>query len=369
MERKAHKSPGRAPTVVAVGDVRIGWDPFPVIAGPCAIESEHQIMVTASGVAEAGASVLRGAAWKPASSPYDFRGLGAEAVAMLAKAGEEVGLPTVTQVLEASHVEIAAESLDMLEINSGNMQDFELLRTAGRSGRPVLLRRGPSATIDEWLWAAEYLLAEGNDEVVLVERGIRTFGAVGSADTLDIGAVPTLKELTHLPIVVDPSHTSGGAPRVQPLALAAQGVGADALIVEVHPQPEVARTSYNQMGIGGFEELMTALGISRVRRHIDQIDRQIVRLLARRQHLSQEIGRVKQARGLPVHIPGREHELLDVIREEAAHLGVDVAHAESLFEMVLAESRRLQHEMRQGFVPHGVGEGAPTNAVSGVGGS
>jgi chorismate mutase len=207
------------------------------------------------------------------------------------------------------------------------------------------LRRGPSATIDEWLWAAEYLLAEGNEQVALVERGIRTFGGDG-ADTLDIGAVPALKDLTHLPVIVDPSHASGGAMRVQPLALAAQGVGADGLIIEVHPQPEVARTSFNQMGIGGFEELMTALGISRVRRHIDQIDRQIVRLLARRQQLSLEIGRVKQARGLPVHIPGREHELLDIIRDEAAHLGVDTDHVAALFEMVLAESRRLQHEMR-----------------------
>ena len=345
MQRKAHKTPGREPTVVTVGDVRIGHDPFTVIAGPCAVESESQIMAVAEAAAHVGASVLRGGAWKSSSSPYEFRGLGEEAVAMLAKAGQATGMPTVTQVLEASHVQIAAQSVDMLEINSGNMQDFELLRMAGRSGRPVLLRRGPSATIDELLWAAEYLLAEGNEQVVLVERGIRTFGTVG-VDTLDIGAVPTLKGITHLPIMVDPSHASGGAVRVQPLALAAQGVGADGLIIEVHPQPEVARTSFNQMGIGGFEELMTALGISRVRRHIDQIDRQIVRLLARRQNLSLEIGRVKQARGLPVHIPGRESELLNVIRDEAIHLGVDARHVEDLFELVLAESRRLQHEMR-----------------------
>ncbi len=345
MERKAHKRPGTPRTVVTVGSVRIGHDPFPVIAGPCAVESEDQIRSIAEAAVEAGASVLRGGAWKSASSPYDFRGLGVEAVDLLAGAGRAVGLPTVTQVLEASHVDIAAQSVDMLEIASGNMQDFELLRLAGRSGRPVLLRRGPSATLDEWLWAAEYLLAEGNDQVVLVERGIRTFGAVGT-DTLDLGAVPSLKEITHLPVLVDPSHTSGGAVRVQPLALAAQGVGADGLIIEVHPQPEVARTSYTQMGIGGFEDLMTGLGISRVRRHIDQIDRQIVRLLARRQALSMEIGVVKQARGLPVQIPGREQELLDIIKDEANHLGVDAAHVEALFELVLAESRRLQHEMR-----------------------
>lgn len=345
MQRKAHKTTGSPPTIVTVGGVRIGHDPFPVVAGPCAIESESQIRSVAEAVAEAGAVILRGGTWKSTSSPYDFRGLGAEGVRLLAEAGRAVGLPTVTQVLEASHVEIAAESIDMLEIASGSMQDFELLRMAGRAGKPVLLRRGPSATLDEWLWAAEYLLAEANTQVVLVERGIRTFDH-GEGDTLDIGAVPKVKESTHLPVLVDPSHAAGGGLRVRPLALAAQGVGADGLIVEVHPQPEVARSSATQMGVATFEELMTGLGISRVRRHIDQIDRQIVRLLARRQDLSLEIGRVKQSRGLPVHIPGRERELLDVIRDESIHLGLDVAHVEAIFEVVLAESRRLQHEMR-----------------------
>lgn len=346
MERKAHKTPGTPPTIVTVGKVRIGHDPFAVIAGPCAIESEEQIRAVAEAAAEGGASILRGGAWKSSSSPYDFRGMGAEAVDLLAAAGRGVGLPTVTQILEASHVEIAAEKVDMLEIASGNMQDFELLRQAGRSGLPVLLRRGPSATLDEWLWAAEYVLAEGNDQVVLVERGIRTFGATG-ADTLDIGAVPSVKETTHLPVMVDPSHSSGNALRVRPLTLAAQGVGADGVILEVHPDPEVARVSLAQIGLGAFEDLMTALGISRVRRHIDQIDRQIVRLLARRQELSLEIGRVKQARNLPVRIPDRESELLAVVHDEAIHLGLDVSHVEELFGLVLSESRRLQQEMRQ----------------------
>lgn len=345
MERKAHKIAGGTPTVVSVGTVRIGHDPFPVIAGPCAVESREQIHTVAEVVSEAGADVLRGGAWKSTSSPYGFRGLGAEAVSMLADAGRAVGLPTVTQVLEAAHVEIAADAVDMLEIASGNMQDFELLRLAGRAGKPVLLRRGPSATLDEWLWAAEYLLAEGNDQIVLVERGIRTFGAT-DGDTLDIGAVPGLKETTHLPVMVDPSHTSGGPMRIRPLALAAQGVGADGLIVEVHPSPEVARASLAQIGAGTFEDLMAALGISRVRRHIDQIDRQIVRLLARRQDLSLEIGRTKEARGLPVHMPDREEELVEVVRTEASHLGVDGRHVEELFTIILAESRRLQHQQR-----------------------
>lgn len=349
MERKAHKIAGGRPTVVPVGSVRIGHDPFPVIAGPCAVESDAQIRAIAESVADAGADILRGGAWKSASSPYSFRGLGAEAVTMLAEAGRAVGLPTVTQVLEASHVQIAAEQVDMLEIASGNMQDFELLRQAGRAGKPVLLRRGPSATLDEWLWAAEYLLAEGNGQIVLVERGIRTFGAT-DGDTLDIGAVPGLKETTHLPVMVDPSHAAGGSMRVRPLALAAQGVGADGVIVEVHPHPEAAQSSRVQLGVGSFEDLLTALGISRVRRHIDQIDRQIVRLLARRQELSLEIGRVKQSRGLPVHIPDREEELLDIVREEAEHLGVDSDHVEELFALVLAESRHLQRLQRESEV-------------------
>lgn len=345
MERKAERNGTHGSTVITIGSVRLGHDPFPVIAGPCAIESEEQMETVADAAVEYGASLLRGNAYKPASSPYDFHGLGSDGLDLLAAAGRRVGLPTVTQVTEAVHAEEIAQKVDVLEVASANMQDFELLRVLGRLGKPVLLRRGPSATLDEWLWSAEYVLAEGNEQVVLVERGIRTFGT-GRTDMLDINSVPSLRELTHLPIIVDPSHAAGGASRVRPLALAAQGVGADGLIVEVHPTPEIARSSDKQLGFGPFSDLMVALGIHRMRTDIDQIDRQIVRLLGRRQDLSQRIGEVKHERGMPVQIPDREAELLDIIRKEAVHHGLEPEHVADLFGRVLSESRRLQHEMR-----------------------
>jgi 3-deoxy-7-phosphoheptulonate synthase/chorismate mutase-like protein len=345
VERKTTKSSENGRTVVQVGTVRFGHDPFPVIAGPCAIESESQIVEAAERVAAAGASILRGAAFKQGSSPYSFRGLGDEGVIMLERAGRTVGLPTVTQVLEARDVAVVADRVDMVEIHSGSMQNFELLKEVGRAGRPVLLRRGPSATLDEWLWAAEYLLAEANDQVVLVERGIRTFGS--ATDTLDISSVPALKEMSHLPVIVDPSHASGGASKVPPLALAAQGVGADGLIVEVHPDPGRARSEGpRQLDPGEFAALMFRLGVNRMRAHIDLVDREIVRLLARRMEMSLEIGRVKARRGLPVRAPEREAELLAIIREEAAIQGLRPEHANEIFELVLEESRRVQEEMR-----------------------
>ncbi len=346
MNRKATKLEDRQRTVVEVGPIRFGHDPFPVVAGPCAVESETQINEAAEAVVENGGSLLRAGAFKSSSSPYGFRGLGQEGVDLLTAAGARAGLPTVTQVLEAEEVARVAEAVDVIEVGSGSMQDFELLRVIGKAGKPVMLRRGASATLDEWLWAAEYLLAEGNENVILVERGIRTFGA-GQGDMLDIAAVPSLKELTHLPVLVDPSHASGGAGRVGPLALAAQGVGADGLILEVHPQPSLARSEGPlQLDIPGFAALMSSLGVHRLRQRVDLIDRQIVRLLSRRQELAMEIGQVKWDRGLPVHIPDREVELLEIIKQEAEHAGLESGHVQSVFEIVLRESRRLQYLMR-----------------------
>ena len=344
MERKASRVTGSTSTVVEIGGIRFGHDPFPVIAGPCAVESEEQILQSAHAVADAGGAVLRAGTYKPGTTPYGFRGLGREGVKLLAAAGTEVGLPVITQVLEAKDAEDAVDQVDALEIGSGSMQDFELLRVVGRLGKPVLLRRGSSATLDEWLWAAEYLLAEGNDKVVLVERGVRSFG--GGSDMLDITAVPHLKELTHLPVIVDPSHAAGDAIRVQPLALAAQGVGADGVIIEMHPSPATARTDGPQLDLDGFVLLMASLGIHRLRGDIDLVDHQIVRLLARRQNLALEIGRVKANRGLPIYMPDREAELMVMIEKEAERTGIDPGHARALFQLVLSESRRLQQIMR-----------------------
>ena len=347
-ERKTHRRPEGSNTIVHVRDVRFGHDPFPVIAGPASVESESQVMAAAEIVAERGASLLRGGTFRSPSSPYAFSGMGRAGLELLEKAGRSVGLPILTEVAEGEDAERAADLADMLEIGPANMQNFELLRTTGRVGKPVLLNRGPSATIDEWLWSAEYLLAEGNDQVVMCERGIRTFEQ-STQNTLDISAVPVVKERSHLPVIVDPSHAAGHRSLVTPLALAAQGVGADGLAVEVHPSPDEALSDpMQQLDGNGFAALMDALGISRMRRAVDIVDREIVRLFARRRELSLAIGRVKAARGMPVQIPEREDELLAVIREEALLQGLDPGYAEKVFKEILADSRAAQWRDREG---------------------
>lgn len=346
-ERKAHRGLGCGDTIVAVGGVRFGHDLFPVIAGPALIESEAQLMSSAEIVAERGASLLRGGTLRSQSSPYEFAGLGKTGLGLLERAGREVGLPTITEVAEPRDVNTAAQHVDMIEVGAANMQNFELLRMIGRSGRPVLLNRGPSATIDEWLWSAEYLLAEGNDQVVMCERGIRTFER-STQNTLDISAVPVVQERSHLPVIVDPSYAAGARNLVMPLALAAQGVGADGLAVEVHPSPNEARShALQQLDGEGFGELMDALGIGRMRRVVDAIDRDLVRLLAKRRDLSLAIGRIKAARGLPVQAPDREEELLAVVREEALIQGLDPSYVEGLFLEILADSRAAQRRDRR----------------------
>ncbi|MDF1595757.1 MAG: bifunctional 3-deoxy-7-phosphoheptulonate synthase/chorismate mutase [Acidimicrobiia bacterium] len=345
MIRKAERiDSSAANTVVEVGSVRFGHDPFPVIAGPCVIESEAQIKETAEAVAAAGGAMLRAGTSVAGASPYEFRGLGSEGLKMLRAAGDAVGLPVVTQVIEPAGIPEASELADMIEIGAGNMQNFELLRAIGQQERPVLLKRGPSATIDEWLWAAEYILAEGNDNVVLCERGIRTFA---DGDTLDISSVPIVKERTHLPVIVLPSHSAGSRARVVPLALAAQGVGADGLAVEVHPTPEAALVNaIGQLAVSEFAHLMEALGINRMRKAIDLVDRDIVRLLSRRRDLALQIGRVKAERGMSVRSPAREAELVAIIREEAVLQDLDPEQAEAVFQVILAGSRAEQRRLR-----------------------
>lgn len=344
MERKTHRSAQTADTVVTAGDVRFGFDPFPVIAGPCVIESEAQIHEIASTVQRAGARMLRGNTVALIGDAGSFRPLGLTGVRMLAEAGEAVSLPTVTQIAEPRDAETVAAFVDMLEIGSGNMQNFELLKAVGETHKPVLLKRGPSATLDEWLWAAEYVLAEGNPNVVLCERGIRAFERT---DTLDISAVPSIQETSHLPVIVFPSHAVGDAASVAPLALAAQGVGASGVVIEVHESPGEAPSNPNgHLDFGAFSVLMDRLGINRLRDAVDLIDRDIVRLLARRRRITTKIGRVKADRGMPVFIPNREEELLTIIREEARLQGIDEEYASRLFEIVLADSRDAQEKDR-----------------------
>ena len=227
-----------------------------VIAGPCSVEGRDMLLETAHAVKEAGAVALRGGAFKPRTSPYSFRGLGAEALDLLAAARAESGLPVVTEVLDTRHVALVAEKADCLQVGARNMQNFALLTEVGESGKPVLLKRGMAATLEDLLLAAEYVLARGNTRVMLCERGIRTFEHA-LRNTLDIGAVPYLKRETHLPVLVDPSHAAGRRDLVPALALAAVAAGADGLLIEVHPDPDRARSDGDQsLTLDTFGELM-----------------------------------------------------------------------------------------------------------------
>ena len=227
------------PTVVKVGDLEIGGDTIHVMAGPCAVESREQLLEAAEIVRRSGATLLRGGAFKPRTSPYSFQGLEQEGLEFLAEAREKTGLRIVTEVLDPRFLELVAEYADVLQIGARNMQNFFLLREAARAGKPILLKRGPSSTIEEWLLAAEYILAEGNRDVILCERGIRTFENY-TRNTLDLTAVPVVKYLSHLPVIVDPSHAIGKWRFVEPMARASIAAGADGLMVEVHPHPEEA---------------------------------------------------------------------------------------------------------------------------------
>ncbi|HET8631009.1 MAG TPA: 3-deoxy-7-phosphoheptulonate synthase [Thermomicrobiales bacterium] len=226
-------------TVVRVGDVAIGNGTPVVIAGPCAVESREQTIAAARAARAGGALILRGGAFKPRTSPYSFQGLGEEGLEILAAAREATGLPVVTEVLEPEQVPLVAHYADMLQVGSRNMANFALLKRVGRADRPVLLKRGMSATVEEWLMAAEYILAEGNPNVVLCERGIRSFDPL-LRFTLDLNAVPLTKELSHLPVIVDPSHGTGRRSLVRQMSLAAVAAGADGLIIEMHPDREAA---------------------------------------------------------------------------------------------------------------------------------
>ena len=227
-------------TVVRMQDVCIGGGNFAMIAGPCSVESETQLMQVATAVKAAGARILRGGAFKPRTSPYAFQGMGAEGLRLLQIARQETGLPICTEITNISQLELFAD-VDLIQIGARNMQNFELLKEVGRSHKPVLLKRGLSSTLQELLMSAEYILSEGNGNVILCERGIRTFEPY-TRNTLDLSAVPVLKRLSHLPVIVDPSHGTGDAQLVAPMALAATAAGADGLIIEVHNDPANARS-------------------------------------------------------------------------------------------------------------------------------
>ena len=258
--KKANRKFHPDDTVVDVGGVKIGGGNFAVMAGPCSVESEAQIVEVAKRVQKAGASLLRGGAFKPRTSPYSFQGLRAEGLELLSKARAVTGQPVVTELMSSEHIPLfLEEKVDMIQIGARNMQNFELLKAVGRTNVPVLLKRGLSSTLEELVMSAEYIMAEGNSNVVLCERGIRTF-ETSMRNTLDLAAVPMLKKMTHLPVVIDPSHAAGIAFMVPSLAAAAVAVGADGLMIEVHNDPKNAKSDGAQsLTPDQFDELMDVI--------------------------------------------------------------------------------------------------------------
>jgi 3-deoxy-7-phosphoheptulonate synthase len=248
-------------TMISFGDFRVGGDEVIVMAGPCSVETEEQINASAVAVKRAGAKVLRGGAFKPRSSPYSFQGLGEEGLRMMRAAADAEGLKVATEVMDVSQIELIARYADILQVGARNMQNYTLLRELGKSRTPILLKRGISATIEEWLLSAEYILSGGNTNVILCERGIRTFESY-TRNTLDISAIPVIQKLSHLPIVADPSHGTGLRDKVTPMARAAVAAGADGLIIEVHPDPDKALSDGAQSIFPAqFDRLMAELRI------------------------------------------------------------------------------------------------------------
>src|SRR5467141_1104282 len=309
-----HATARRAPTVVEVGPLRLGAGARAVIAGPCSVESPEQVMRIAREVASCGATALRGGIFKPRTNPYAFQGHGLEALDWLVAAGKANGLPVVTEVMAVDHVKAVAEKADVLQIGARNMQNFDLLRAAGRAGRPVLLKRGAGSTVDEWLGAAEYIMAAGELRVILCERGIRTF-ETATRNTLDVGGMLAARPLTHLPIIADPSHAAGRADLVEGLARAAWSAGADGLIVEVHDDPARALSDAEQALVPArFAELARNLALhpdarlplAQLRAWVDAIDHDLGVLVQRRLEVAKVIGDSKRQTGRAVLDPRRE---------------------------------------------------------------
>jgi 3-deoxy-7-phosphoheptulonate synthase len=375
---------------VRVGPVQIGaGTPVVVMAGPCAVESREQLVATAQWVKREGATILRGGAYKPRSSPYAFQGLGTEGLTLLEEARQKTGLPVVSEVMDPHDVEVFERHVDMLQIGARNMQNFTLLRAAGQSRLPVLLKRGLSATIEEWLMAAEYVLAAGNPNVVLCERGIRTYEQA-TRNTLDLSAVPVLRDLTHLPVVVDPSHGTGHRPYVRPMAVAGAAVGADGLIIEVHPDPPRARSDSEQsLSFPEFGDLMddlrrfeylrqpTAGGshalavapaeMERLRARIDDVDARMAALLDERAELAVAVQQTRQYddHGHDVY---RERALLE--RAASIDGGVlTVEEREMVFSAIIRASRSAQRRQAAtvaaaAAVPISVEAGASNGSVA-----
>jgi len=314
------------------------------------VESEEQILAAAEAVKAAGATALRGGAFKPRTSPRSFQGLGEEGLKLLALARERTGLPVVTEVMETAQIDLVAQYADVLQIGSRNMQNFALLKEVGRAGKPVLLKRGLSATISEWLSAAEYITDSGNDQVILCERGIRTF-ETHTRNTLDLSAAVAARQLSGFPVIVDPSHAAGRRDLIPALSQAALAAGADGLMIEVHPDPARALSdAEQQLDFEAFHRLMRDLGLlptesmetlEECRAAIDSLDEQILNLLLRRMETARQVGRIKRRQGLPIVQTDREQAVLARLAELAGPelRGIDL---QSVWRAIIDCSRRVQ---------------------------
>jgi len=321
-----------------------------VIAGPCSVEGEEQILAAARAVKAAGATALRGGAFKPRTSPKSFQGLGEEGLRLLALARQETGLPVVTEVMDTTQIDLVAEYADVLQVGSRNMQNFALLRQVGRAGKPVLLKRGLSATLEEWLSAAEYITGSGNDQVILCERGIRTFETC-TRNTLDLSTAILAKQRSGLPVIVDPSHAAGRRDLIPALSRAALAAGLDGLMIEVHPDPDHALSdAQQQLDSAAFRRLMGDLGLlpadgleslAECREEIDRLDDRILALLLRRMATVRRVGQIKAAEGLPVLQEDREHALLERLAGLAGQ-ALSAGELQAIWGAILAASRREQ---------------------------
>lgn len=321
-----------------------------VIAGPCSVESEEQIMSAAQAVKAAGATMLRGGAFKPRTSPRSFQGLGEAGLKMLSEAGRATGLPVVTEVMDTADIDLVAQYADVLQIGSRNMQNFALLKQVGRAGKPVLLKRGLSATIQEWLSAAEYITSSGNDQVILCERGIRTFETY-TRNTLDLSAAVAARELTGFPVVVDPSHAAGRRELIPALSKAALAAGADGLMVEVHPCPAKALSDADQqLDFDQFRSLMAELGllppdaletVEACRAEIDRTDDQLLALLARRLRIAQRVGELKRRTGMQPLQAEREQALLQRVAARAPE-SVNPQEITAIWRSIIDMCRQVQ---------------------------
>ena len=338
---KSHRKPDLETTVVAAADVRFGDGAFPVLAGPAAVESEEQIMATASAVSDAGGLVLRSATFLPDDVAAGFSPLAEDGLWLLEHASRSTGLTTATFVFEPDEVAKAVEHVDILEIGPSRMMNDELLMAAGESGLPVIVHRGAEATVDEWLVAADHVSSRGT-RVILCERGSEGFDPRTSG-TVDISAVAVVQQMSQLPVVVNPAPTTGSLGLIGPLALAARVAGADGLMVAVHPDPQSAgfRTG-GHVDFDAFASLMDSLGIPSLRDEIDRIDRELLKLIARRLRSSVEIGQLKASRGLSMESPSREAELIAEARADAEAIGLDPGYVEDVMRVVLEHSKAAQ---------------------------